>query len=259
MTALKNLNVLVVHNNKLTAAPEFLADMPQLLRLALAFNPMARADSDSALPAFVAHASARPGLRALREDAASDLKPSEDFRRAFEEFVETRDLSRSKATNFTSGPFQAKVLLMRQHRDALMRLFGVGRLPNTVSDNADAIAAHDTDPKELIAAMRTAPTREKLLRLLAAVLDFQDSWFALWVECGGFDELLRLLHRIYVEKAHALLVPALQLFQATFDAVWKTVLTTHSSVPILLLHLDAPDAQGDCASPWSSLSAHHPI
>lgn len=93
----------------------------------------------------------------------------------------------------------------------------------------------------------------------------RQAWFGLIIEFGGFDELLRLLHRIFLQRTDeyrsqcaccyarfcfmrsdapvvAGLVPALQIFQVIFDAVWKTVLTTHSSVPLLLLHLDSSDA-----------------
>ncbi len=65
------------------------------------------------------------------------------------------------------------------------------------------------------------------------ITEFQDAWFGLIVEYGGVDQLLRLLHRLFVERASSgqespALIPALQIFQVIFDAVWKTVLATHS-------------------------------
>ncbi len=49
LAALKHLIVLIAHNNKLTVLPEWLQNMPQLLRLSLEFNPL-RADQQVRVP-----------------------------------------------------------------------------------------------------------------------------------------------------------------------------------------------------------------
>ncbi len=103
-------------------------------------------------------------------------------------------------------------------------------------------------------------------RVVDSLCGARQAWFGLLIEFGGFDELLRLLHRMFLQRTdvyrsqcalltcvcslhsnsllivRAGLVPALQIFQVIFDAVWKTVLTTHSSVTLLLLHMDSADA-----------------
>lgn len=234
---LKCLMLLIAHNNKITEVPDAILNMPQLMRLSLEFNPMKSVDGTGTLD-----------IKRGQQDTLSmadlaDFKATDDFNRAFEHFVETRDLSKSKAANFIKAPSHPKLQLMKQHRDAVLRLFIGGRIGNDATDNVEAIAAHQMDPMALVQMLRDNPTHKQLTRLNAGLQEFQDAWFGLFIEYGGFDELLRLLHRMYLQKSDSYreecLLPALEIFETIFDAVWKTVLVTHSSVPVLLLHINS--------------------
>ncbi len=258
----KFLLVIIAHNNKLTVNPEFVQRMPQLLRLSLEFNPI-RSDtvtqspgpvrprtadttressSSISVPSIASLTSSAPSFDAANLTAA-EFRPTPEFNAAFEHFVETLDFSPSKTANFGKAPAQAKLALMRQHRDAVLRLFLAGRIADDVSDVVEAIAAHQIAPKDCVKILSGSPTLQQLQRLLAGVEEFQDAWFGLALEFGLFDEILRLLHRQYLARPDPdALLTTLGLYATLFDAVWKTVLVTHGSVAVLLLHVDSPIA-----------------
>ena len=243
---LKFLMVLIAHNNKLTSFPDFVNNMPQLLRYSFEFNRFAIEPKRSGPGGPGGNASIRTDETTSSFDDR-DFKAfiaTNDFNKAFEHFVESRDLSRTKTQNFINGPAQAKLVLMRQHRDGVfLNLYLSGRLENELTDNVAAIAAHQMDPRQLVRVLKETPNKTQLLRLASGLQEFPDAWFALFLEYGGFDEVLKLLHRMYLQKSDdyrsECLMPCLQIFSIVFDAVWKTVLVTHSSVPVLLLHLNS--------------------
>lgn len=188
------------------------------------------------------------GLSSLLSSGAEfdpvDFRPTEDFHQAFLHFVETRDFSPSKSKNFLRAPPQAKLVLMRQHRDAILRLFMSGRAPDESVDNVEALAAHQIDPLLVQRVLQATPSIAQLRRVAAGIEEFQDAWFGLLLEYGLFDDVLKLLHQTFrqlpAENAEEYVLVLLRMFEAIFDAVWKTVLVTHGSIPVLALHLDSP-------------------
>jgi hypothetical protein len=61
---------------------------------------------------------------------------------------------------------QAKILLMRQHRDTELRLFFAGRIADHLTDNMDAVAAHQMDPLKIISILGDPPSPDILRRIL---------------------------------------------------------------------------------------------
>ena len=97
-------------------------------------------------------------------------------------------------------------------------------------------------PMECVRLLQKFPPSLAMLRRLAAGFEeFQDAWFGLCLEFGMFVEILKVLHRLYLAPLPEpdVLLTVLHLYSIIFDAVWKSVLVTHGSVPVLLLHLSS--------------------
>ena len=101
-------------------------------------------------------------------------------------------------------------------------------------------------PFECVSLLQKNPLSLAMLRRLnAGLMEFQDAWFGLCLEFGLFVEILRVLHRLYLSSESELLLVVLQMYSTIFDAVWKTVLVTHGSVPVMVRYLSGQGLQAE--------------